>query len=139
MYRTVQGKRLRPGPFGPPYALRVHSLKSMARLIGAKKLGKVAAMLETAAREGDYSLIKRETGDFLKVYREFKKSLSPIEEEEIFANKVKEPEQVPPEASSENNPFHRPSILYIQSGEGIVKKGIEKNLTEAKFNVITGY
>ncbi|WP_081669091.1 response regulator [Butyrivibrio sp. VCB2001] len=119
------------------YALRVHSLKSMARLVGAKKLGKTAAMLEAAAREENYSLIKRETGDFLKAYREFKNSLSPIENEEIFANKAKESEQISPVISKENNPFHRPSILYIQSGEGIVKKGIVNNLTEAKFNVIT--
>ena len=119
------------------YALRVHSLKSMARLIGAKKLGKTAAMLEAAAREENYSLIRRETTDFLKSYREFKKSLSPLEDEEMFANKAKEPEQTIAAVPNENNPFHRPSILYIQSGEGIVKKGIEKNLTEAKFNVIT--
>lgn len=119
------------------YALRVHALKSMARLIGAKKLGKTAAMLEAAAREENYGLIKRETGDFLKSYREFKNSLSPIEKEDIFANKEKEPDQTPSAAPNENNPFHRPSILYIQSGEGIVKKGIVNNLTEAKFNVIT--
>ena len=119
------------------YALRVHALKSMARLIGAKKLGKTAAMLEAAAREENYSLIKRETGDFLKSYREFKNSLSPIEDEEIFVNKAKEREQAAPVAHNENNPFHRPPILYIQSGEGIVKKGIVKNLTEAKFNVIS--
>ena len=119
------------------YALRVHSLKSMARLIGAKKLGKTAAMLEAAAREENYSLIRRETSDFLKAYREFKNSLSPLEDEKIFANKAKEPEQAPAISVNENNPFHHPSILYIQSGEGIVKKGIEKNLTEAKFNVIT--
>ena len=119
------------------YALRVHSLKSMARLIGAKKLGKTAAMLEAAAREENYDLIRRETGDFLKSYREFKAALSPLEDEELFANKAKEPESVPAETTIENNPFHRPSILYIQSGEGIIKKGIEKNLSEAKFNVIT--
>ena len=119
------------------YALRVHSLKSMARLIGAKKLGKTAAMLEAAAREENYSLIRRETTDFLKSYREFKNSLSPLEDEEMFANKAKEPEQTIAAVPNENNPFHHPSILYIQSGEGIVKKGIEKNLTEAKFNVIT--
>ena len=119
------------------YALRVHSLKSMARLIGAKKLGKTAAMLEAAAREENYDLIRRETSDFLKAYREFKASLSPLEDEEIFANKAKEPEPAPAPSTSANNPFHRPSILYIQSGEGIVKKGIEKNRTEAKFNVIT--
>lgn len=119
------------------YALRVHSLKSMARLIGAKKLGKTAAMLEAAAREENYDLIRRETSDFLKAYREFKASLSPLEDEELFANKAKEPEQAQVTNVNENNPFHRPSILYIQSGEGIVKKGIEKNLTEAKFNVIT--
>ncbi len=119
------------------YALRVHSIKSITRLIGAKKLGKSAAMLEAAAREENYSLIKRETGDFLKSYREFKNYLSPIEEEEIFAGKAKESDQAPPAASNENNPFRRPSILYIQSGEGIIKKSIEKNLTEAKFNVIT--
>ena len=119
------------------YALRVHSLKSMARLVGAKRLGKTAAMLEAAAREENHSLIKRETGDFLKSYREFKNALSPIEEELLFVNKVKEPGQEQTVVSNEYNPFHRPSILYIQSGEGIVKKGIEKNLTEAKFNVIT--
>ncbi len=119
------------------YALRVHSLKSMARLIGAKKLGKTAAMLEAAAREENHDLIRRETKDFLKSYREFKNSLSPLEDEEIFSNKAKEPEPANEIVSNENNPFHHPSILYIQSGEGIVKKGIEKNLTEAKFNVIT--
>ncbi len=119
------------------YALRVHSLKSMARLIGAKKLGKTAAMLEAAAREENYALIRRETKDFLKSYREFKASLSPLEDEELFANKAKEPEQPQAVNVNENNPFHHPSILYIQSGEGIVKKGIEKNLSEAKFNVIT--
>ena len=119
------------------YALRVHSLKSMARLIGAKKLGKTAAMLEAAAREENHALIRRETSDFLKSYREFKNSLSPLEDEELFANKAKEPEQAQVPNANENNPFHHPSILYIQSGEGIVKKGIEKNLSEAKFNVIT--
>lgn len=119
------------------YALRVHSLKSVARLVGAKKLGKTAAMLEAAAREENYSLIKRENGEFLKAYREFRNSLSPIEDEEIFAHKEKEPEKTPTAVPNENNPFHRPSILYIQSGEGIVKKGIEKNLTDAKFNVVT--
>jgi CheY-like chemotaxis protein len=119
------------------YALRAHSLKSMARLIGAKKLGKTAAMLEAAAREENISLIKRETGDFLKSYREFKKSLSPIEKEEMFINKAKEADKAQIDSSNENNPFHRPSILFIQSGEGIVKKVIEKNLTDAKFNVIT--
>ncbi len=81
------------------YALRVHSLKSIARLIGAKKLGKTAAILEAAAREENYSLIKRETWDFLKSYREFKHSLSPIEKEEIFTNKTKEPQQTSPESS----------------------------------------
>ena len=119
------------------YALRIHSLKSMLRIIGAKKLGEMAASLESSVKEGRYDVIQSETAAFIAAFRDFKKPLSSIENEEAL-NHMEEPLEIPPSNEAQkNNSFHYPDILYIQSGEGIVKKGIENNLSGAKFNVIT--
>ena len=114
------------------YALRIHSLKSMARLVGAKKLADKAAILETAARSENYPLVRRDTPDFIDSYREFDLLLDELSEKE--AVDVEEPADASPEPESVSN-YYGNNILYIQSGRGIVKKGIENNLTESGFNV----
>ncbi len=119
------------------YSLRIHSLKSMLRIIGVKKLGKMAASLESAAKEGRFDFIRDETADFLGAFRDFKKPLSPILKEEALNHAENSCEISQSNAAQYRDPYHCPNVLYIQSGEGIVKKGIEKNLSGANFKVIT--
>ena len=53
------------------YALRIHSLKSVARLVGAKKLADKAAELESNTRSEKYPPVRKDTPDFMRAYREF--------------------------------------------------------------------
>ncbi|MBQ7678257.1 MAG: response regulator, partial [Butyrivibrio sp.] len=50
------------------YAIKVHALKSSARIIGAGELGEEAQALETAGKEGDESFIRRHHADFMAHY-----------------------------------------------------------------------
>ncbi|MBP5200348.1 MAG: response regulator [Schwartzia sp.] len=58
------------------YTLKVHSLKSMARLIGANLLSSLAADLEYAGKHGDVEMIKEKTPTLLSKYRVYAKYLS---------------------------------------------------------------
>ena len=119
------------------YALRIHSLKSMARLVGAKKLGETAAALEEAARELNTRMLRKDTKEFIKAYREFKGHLSPLSDcEELIAEPQVKAEPVAAENRSRSFNYNR-TILYITNGQGVVKKGIENNLSSAGFKVIT--
>lgn len=51
------------------YALKVHSLKSMTRLIGATELSKEAALLEIAAKDRDEEIINEHNDKLLIAYR----------------------------------------------------------------------
>ncbi len=64
------------------YTIKVHALKSMARSVGATELFKLAEALEQAGDNGDMEKIHRDTSGFLKLYRSFGKSLSPIDGDE---------------------------------------------------------
>ena len=50
------------------YAVKVHSLKSTSRTIGASELSAAAAALEKAAEEGDAGYVNGNHGDLLKKY-----------------------------------------------------------------------
>lgn len=118
------------------YALRVHSLKSMARLVGARDLGDLAARLEEAARKEDYVTVKAQTPALLKAYREFRVRLAPITQEEVARARKQEP--AVPDAEARRKAIDRSrSVLLIQSGQAIVKKGIENHLTQAGFRVVS--
>ena len=120
------------------YALRVHSLKSIARLVGAKKLSDMAAALEKAARENDIATVRRDTHVFLDTYREFSTLLAPFEEDEAKKAMKKLAEEQNSKASEPvESTDHSHCVLLIQSGQVIVKKGIENNLSAAGFTVIT--
>ena len=118
--------------------LKVHSLKSLARLVGAEELGEMAAALEKAAHEGNLSIIRRETAPFLKTYRAFAESLTPFAEEEQLEQMA---EQV--ETAINHRPKEEPeadksrSILFVRGNQGIVKKGIEQHLISAGFEVVS--
>lgn len=72
------------------YTLRVHSLKSMARLVGANELSQLAAELETAGKKGDMTTIEDKTGELLKSYQSFKEPLAQFMDEVIISSDEKE-------------------------------------------------
>lgn len=51
------------------YTIKVHALKSSARIIGAADLSEKARLLEAAGNENDIEYIKENTGELLKDYR----------------------------------------------------------------------
>ncbi len=53
------------------YTIKVHSLKSMAKALGATKLSVLAAEMEAAGKAGDIEAIRTGTGTLLAVYRGF--------------------------------------------------------------------
>ena len=63
------------------YTIKVHALKSSARIIGATEFGEKAQLLENAGKEGDERYILTEHERFMSEYRSFKSTLEPIFEE----------------------------------------------------------
>ncbi len=58
------------------YTVKVHALKSSARLIGAKELSEEARKLEEAGKQGDLDYIKENTAEVLQMYDKYKKILT---------------------------------------------------------------
>lgn len=120
------------------YRLGVHSLKSMARLIGAKNLAEKATDLEAAADKDDHSKIRRDTDDLLAEYRRFNKLLDPLMEDKDIRQIMDEAADHAKEANSSQQVIdHSHTVLFVMTNQGIVTKGIEKNLTDNGFNVIS--
>ena len=62
------------------YTIKVHALKSTARIIGAGELSELALKLEDAGRNGDRDYIGRKTGYLLELYRSYKDKLGVLDE-----------------------------------------------------------
>ncbi|MBQ1510989.1 MAG: Hpt domain-containing protein, partial [Selenomonadaceae bacterium] len=62
------------------YTIKVHALKSSARIIGAKDFGEEAQKLENAGKSGDLDYIRAHHADFLETCRSFRAPLA-----EVFA------------------------------------------------------
>ena len=62
------------------YTIKVHALKSSARIVGAIPLSEAAQKLEDAGNAGDTGFIDANADDFLKSYRAFKDKLAPLYE-----------------------------------------------------------
>lgn len=62
------------------YTIKVHALKSSARIIGAKELSDMAKSLEDAGNANDMAYIDERTGELLKLYRSYDEILAPINE-----------------------------------------------------------
>ncbi|MBR1478479.1 MAG: response regulator [Lachnospiraceae bacterium] len=63
------------------YTIKVHALKSSARLIGAMELSELAKNLEAAGNNFDETTIKLDTDRLLSMYREYERILSPLGED----------------------------------------------------------
>ncbi len=66
------------------YTIKVHALKSSARLIGADKLADDAQALENAGKRADYDFIRNNNAELIKNYRAFSDILKPV-----FGDKLK--------------------------------------------------
>lgn len=64
------------------FTIKVHSLKSTSRIIGANELSKLAQMLEIAGNDGDVSFIKENTAKLIELYRSYTGRLSVLDEME---------------------------------------------------------
>ena len=104
----------------PMYLLRVHSLKSVARLIGAVSVADKAADLEYAGGQQEYTLVHALTPALVDEYR----SMLPCLE------KLLSDEEAP--IRTENH-----TILFIGDEPGVVGRGINKFLEDEGFEVLT--
>ncbi|MCR5823528.1 MAG: response regulator [Lachnospiraceae bacterium] len=62
------------------YTVKVHALKSSARIIGARELSALAEMLEDAGKRSDTDLIKERTRELLDLYRSYRQRLAEFSE-----------------------------------------------------------
>ena len=58
------------------YTVKVHALKSAARIIGAERLSDLSMKLEEAGKEGNIDFIKENTSSLLDQYRDLYERLS---------------------------------------------------------------
>ncbi|MCR5302409.1 MAG: response regulator [Lachnospiraceae bacterium] len=63
------------------YTIKVHALKSSARVIGAGHLSDMARALEEAGKAGDTDKIERDTAELLEAYRSLNEKLAPLDEQ----------------------------------------------------------
>ena len=83
-HQTAEGKAteieelLKSGDYSG-YTIKVHALKSSARIIGADAISKLAADLEAAGKENDTDYINAQTGRLLSMYRELDGKLSALD------------------------------------------------------------
>ena len=63
------------------YTIEVHALKSAARIIGYKKLSKLAEALEDAGNANDLVCIKNATGELIKLYRNIAEEIEKAEDD----------------------------------------------------------
>ena len=64
------------------YTIKVHALKSSARIIGLAELSELARQLEAAGDAKDLGFIHDNTGNLLTMYREYEQKLSPLSGDE---------------------------------------------------------
>ncbi|MCR5723041.1 MAG: Hpt domain-containing protein [Lachnospiraceae bacterium] len=63
------------------YTIEVHALKSAARIIGYKKLSKLAEALEDAGNANDLVCIKNATGELVRLYRNIAAEIEKAEDD----------------------------------------------------------
>ncbi|MCR5324783.1 MAG: response regulator [Lachnospiraceae bacterium] len=73
------------------YTIKVHALKSSARIIGASNLSEKARLLEDAGKENNIEYIGSNTSDLLETYRSYKDILARLPEALNVDNDSKEP------------------------------------------------
>ncbi len=118
----------------PMFLLRVHSLKSVGRLVGAVSVAEKAADLEYAGMHEEYGLVHALTPPFLI---EYKKMLPRLKK--ILSNKELAAEPIygeHPGGPERRSPELERTILFVCDEHGIVSRGIINSLENEGFSVI---
>ncbi|WP_029231075.1 DegV family protein [Butyrivibrio sp. VCB2006] len=106
------------------YTIKVHALKSSARLIGASALSKAAEALEMAGKEGNIDYIRQHHQETIEELRSYKEPLSAI-----FAAEEKKEE--PKAEENDKKEKKAPSVNYneflIKSMYDAIREGISQN------------
>lgn len=76
------------------YTVKVHALKTSARIVGANSLSLLAEKLEEAGKNNDLEFIKENTGKLLRDYRAFKEKLADLEKKDEDLSKEMIPDDV---------------------------------------------
>ncbi len=76
------------------YTIKVHALKSSARIVGAAELSERARLLEMAGNEKDIETIERDNDSLLKLYDDVIASLSPLGDESVDDLPEADPDEV---------------------------------------------
>ncbi|MCR5501667.1 MAG: response regulator [Lachnospiraceae bacterium] len=103
----------------PMYLLRIHSLKSVATLVGANSLAEKASNLEYSGSQEEYGLIHALTPQLLTEYC----GLLPQLERLLVKEEVRK------------KPSQR-TVLFVSDEPGIVGRGISRSLEDEDFNVL---
>ena len=82
------------------YTIKVHALKSSARLIGAVEFGEKAQALENAGKQGDLIYIEKNHKPFMEEFAGFKKPISEVLDR-IAVNEDKDKPEADPELVEE--------------------------------------
>ena len=73
------------------YTIKVHALKSSARIIGLPELSELARKLEAAGDAGDTEFIEENTAELLEMYRSYSDKFSRLDEESSEEQNEKPP------------------------------------------------
>ena len=73
------------------FTIKVHALKTSARMIGAKELSEDALTLEMAGKSGNRALIDANISEFLELFRSYKEKLQGYMEEKKRLFAIKKP------------------------------------------------
>ncbi|SFO01772.1 hypothetical protein SAMN04487831_10645 [Pseudobutyrivibrio sp. UC1225] len=75
----------------PYFTIKVHALKTSARIIGAKELGELAYELEAAGKSGNLAVIDENVYNLLNQYRSYKVILNRYVQEKQRRKAIKKP------------------------------------------------
>ncbi|MBP3813765.1 MAG: Hpt domain-containing protein [Butyrivibrio sp.] len=67
--------------------IKVHALKSTARIIGARELSKLAEKLEEAGKKKDFKIFDEHIYELLSMYRQYKEDLAGLPREQDLIKK----------------------------------------------------
>ena len=106
------------------YTIKVHALKSSARIIGAAELSKKAEALEEAGKNNDIDTIKRDTAELLGLYRSYLDRL---------------PGDERPEEAEQKPPADHDTIADALSALTEIAEGMDYDSAEMVLEEIGGY
>ena len=115
------------------YTIKVHSLKSMAKSVGATELSRLAAELEAAGKDGDAESIEAGTEALLALYRSLSEPLSRLHEMETVEGAGAQP--AAPDADAVTSKRH--TVLLVDDDDdflALTSRWLKKDYTVTAVN-----